>query len=581
MLLPVTTFEGSDKKLHSFIAALHLGLKKEFGGNIEHLQTAEHEEPVPDSTYRKKFLVLYDTVPGGTGYLKQLMRSEKPMLKVFETALATLNTCPCNQDPAKDGCYQCLFAYRRSHYMAGTSRETAKAMLSEILKYRDRWVPTDSLKGVQVNVLFDSELEARFVEALRGVRFNETPVKLVKELVNGKPGYFYQIAEKAYYIEPQANLGDAEGVKSPSKADFLIRPVGAQDDVKPIAVFTDGYFYHKNRIGADMSQRCAIAASGGFHVWSLSWKDIQNQYKKQSAYFENYLNFSEPGRFEKYVKLLECYDVSSLSKLKTKTAFEWLVDFLADPNASQWAAHAFVHGLLHLDDKRYADERAQRRWLEMLQLHLPEEVADVASSMDGLSLFGLYESETPPGFVKLFVAVNRETVRTGDYSKLYVACSLSDTQPEREHPEFESAWNGYLRLHNLFQFLPNVFFATLEGKTAGYSYHKPRERPEEERPEGDRAVEWSEIKFLVGPELHTLIDFLATAAIPIPEVGYELTNPGGEIIAQAELAWETERVVLLNAGEGRCQEAFVQQGWRVMRVEAALEAPAALLRMFE
>lgn len=67
ILLPVTTFSGSDRKLHSFVAALHLGLKRKFGGNIDHLQTTLADEPVPDSAFRKNYLVLYDTVPGGTG----------------------------------------------------------------------------------------------------------------------------------------------------------------------------------------------------------------------------------------------------------------------------------------------------------------------------------------------------------------------------------------------------------------------------------------------------------------------------------------------------------------------------------
>jgi hypothetical protein len=65
---------------------------------VHHLQTSVHEEPVANSTYRKKYLVLYDPVPGGTGCLKQLMRSEKPLLQVLEAALETLNTCPCNQN---------------------------------------------------------------------------------------------------------------------------------------------------------------------------------------------------------------------------------------------------------------------------------------------------------------------------------------------------------------------------------------------------------------------------------------------------------------------------------------------------
>ena len=48
------------------------------------------------------------------------------------------------------------------------------------------------MKNVSVNVLFESELEARFIEALRRVRKNDQPVTMCKELVNGKPGYFFQ-----------------------------------------------------------------------------------------------------------------------------------------------------------------------------------------------------------------------------------------------------------------------------------------------------------------------------------------------------------------------------------------------------
>lgn len=63
---------------------------------------------------RQYLVVIYDSVPGGTGYLKELMRYEQPLFEVFEAALAAMDTCECNHDPDKDGCYRCLFAYRNS-----------------------------------------------------------------------------------------------------------------------------------------------------------------------------------------------------------------------------------------------------------------------------------------------------------------------------------------------------------------------------------------------------------------------------------------------------------------------------------
>jgi len=152
ILLPVSIISESEGKLQSFIAAIQLGLKKRFKGKIDHLQTAIHEEPLPESTFKRKYLVLYDTVPGGTGYLKQLMQSEKELMKVLDLALDTLKSCPCNQEEGKDGCYRCLFAYRSSYSMPQTSRNMAVELLAEILSYRDRLVKVAHISDISLNI---------------------------------------------------------------------------------------------------------------------------------------------------------------------------------------------------------------------------------------------------------------------------------------------------------------------------------------------------------------------------------------------------------------------------------------------
>ncbi len=59
-----------------------LGLKEYFG-NVDHLRVAISEVPIPDADYRKQYLVIYDSVPGGTGYLKQLMNNEGSLTTIF------------------------------------------------------------------------------------------------------------------------------------------------------------------------------------------------------------------------------------------------------------------------------------------------------------------------------------------------------------------------------------------------------------------------------------------------------------------------------------------------------------------
>ncbi len=158
--------------VHSFVAALQMGIREWYGGKVDHLKTTLYEEPIDGTRLRKKYVVIYDTVPGGTGYPKHLMRSENQMIELMSRSLNRLNTCSCNQidlSPGtrqKDGCYRCLFAYRSSYDMPKTSRETAKHLLNDIVSRKHMLNRIDTLSSVKVHALLDSELEQRFLEAL-------------------------------------------------------------------------------------------------------------------------------------------------------------------------------------------------------------------------------------------------------------------------------------------------------------------------------------------------------------------------------------------------------------------------------
>ena len=188
-------------------------------------QTGPGAAPEDGGGAAHQYLLLYDTVPSGTGYLKELMTEPAKLLSVFEKARDALRSCVCNQDPEKDGCYRCVFAYRRSREMAETSRDTAVEMLDRILARRDALAEVPSLGGLTVNAAFDSELEARFVEALRRVEVDGARAVHVRaDLVGGKPGYVLRVGAHTWYMETQADLGASDGVVEPSRPDFLIRP---------------------------------------------------------------------------------------------------------------------------------------------------------------------------------------------------------------------------------------------------------------------------------------------------------------------------------------------------------------------
>ena len=78
-----------------------------------------------------------------------------------------MENCSCKEDPQKDGCYHCLFAYRQNQQIGNISRSAAIRMLKSILSGKDNIEKINKLNDIPVNPLFDSELEQRFMEAIR------------------------------------------------------------------------------------------------------------------------------------------------------------------------------------------------------------------------------------------------------------------------------------------------------------------------------------------------------------------------------------------------------------------------------
>ena len=102
----------------------------------------------------------------------------------------------------------------------------------------------------------------------------------------------------------------------------------------------------------------------------------------------------------------------------------------------------------------------------------------------------------------------------------------------------------------------------------GHSHWVPesaRLRVVEETRSERRWADWTEVMALVVAPLRPALLALAKAGLPPPEVGFELQGPGGEVVAEAELAWEAKRVAVLpDRVEG---SPFVGAGWRVFSTD--------------
>lgn len=576
ILLPVLSL-AEDQKLHSFIAALYLGLKKKFGGNISHLRTAIHEEPITDSSLRKKYLVLYDVVPGGTGYLKELMRPPQPLMEVFQLAREVLRSCECGQTPDKDGCYRCLYIYRQSHDRANVSRKVALEFLGKLLDGESTFTKTDTISNISINSLLESELEARFIEALRRSKHQEQPFQFKQDVVNGKPGWRLNTGEQTWMVEPQVELGPKDNVAIPARADFVFHPERS-GRVLPIAVFTDGFMFHAGgenpRVGYDMAQRMALLRSGRFNIWSLTWDDVQDRFKSSpDSAFENFLNHSPA----KLGPLLAAQGLNSMLGLHESRNFDLFVRFLTQPNHEAWAKYAAISAIALPSTAMISESAANS-----LRTAVLSEGEATLPTGGGDFFAGVLEREhSDEGLMlRLCTIASKEAAMKGAPEGIECVARFFDDQATASKPGYKASWNGFLRSFNVFQFLPRSWFVTSRGlETNAYAALTDAfSSKTEPKPAVDDPT-LTDVLGLSVPEVHPLLRLISHEGLPLPEPGFELPGPVGEVIATAELAWPYLKVALLLESESDSKSTFVQAHWTAQRFASAQGNPQEFLAL--
>lgn len=548
--------------LHSFIAALQLGLKRKFGGKVDHLRTLISEEPQLNSSLRKSFLYLYDGIPGGTGYLRQLIRDPDSLGDVFNQALAVLRSCGCD-----DGCYSCLFAYRNSFDQDQTSRKWARDLLGTIAKHWPRLEETsEGLSAIRLNSNFESELERRFIEAIRqysGKAYGGAAPQLRNDIINGRAGYYLKVGDHAWIIETQVPLGPSDGVDIPSRADFVLRPASTRVNSQPIVIFTDGWEYHKDRIREDLQQRLAIIRSGQFHCWSLTWDDVAAQIEPAKA-APNRLDGLTCQLNDKFlqgqIQVYQQYECSGLQPLEQLNSFEWLMNYLAQPEAEQWQRWAMLRTFAQANPASLKDENLKQQWSEQIQARLGTEPLDYWDLPEKFLSASVPVSPVLNVWSAADLARHRQTDATGSF----VLLALNDA-PSAETAIFKASWNETLRLLNLYQFLPHVYACTLASGPSSTPVLLPKLFTTQAATV-IRDPPWQALEELVLEEaLLPAISQMQQARWPLPEAGYELTNPQGAVVAIAELAWSRHRIaIVLTAGD---HAAFSNDDWLAISPE--------------
>lgn len=571
ILVPSTSLDTSRVRVESFVAAFMLGMKKKFG-NIDHLGATVSEVPVPDADYKNQYLVIYDTVPGGTGYLRQLMNDKHGMVDVLQLAVDTMEKCICREDENRDGCYKCLYAYRQSQHIGEISRRAALSMFKTILTGKDKLQKIKNLSLIDTNPLIGSELERQFLEALNRLGSVNRMISVNKKLINEKEGYSLKIGECTWDIEPQVDLGPSEGVLVKCRPDFVFWPVRTTGTQKPVAVFTDGFTFHKDNVADDFLKRMAIIQSGKYRVWSLSYNDVQDVFHSKGDYKTNTWAYDKlSGGSRMYMSYVKAMNAQELIPVK-ESPFELLVEYLSRPDAEELFkvhAKAFAFSLLDytLTDKQNIYDIQIEDWQSAYK------------SMDSLrrvyafgkAIYGMWEPRQTLGNMCVYSMLSMDDRDKKMDAPIRVLAILNDNDSRTDN--YNKDWNGFLNLSNNMQFVDDALFMTRKGISQSiYTALLPDDHTGTDT---DSMPGFTVDVLMSGwEEIYDYLDDVEKACatemmknkIPAPdEVGYELeSNKNGAVIGEASMAWTKGMVVLLLPEQEAYADIFKHEGWTVL-----------------
>ena len=573
ILVPYTRTGVDDQVIQSFMAALQLGLKKRFGGKVDHLRVVLQDEPGKDGGPRKFFVMLYDSVPGGTGYLHQLLAMDATTLAdVLRMALETVTLCSCNQDPDKDGCYRCVYQYRLGRDMLQVSRDRAKEVLVELVESLDQLERVKTISDIFINPEFDSVLESRFIESLKrmsGVG-GLPPIKLLQDIVNGKSGFMLDLAGQRYRIEPQRNLNASDGVSVASKPDFIIWPWAAGGTRKPIAVFCDGWEHHQHSMREDALKRNALVASGRFWIWSVTHDDVTKALAgDQATDLESPLVAMTLHAGETATAVLPRAQQGAY----TQNAVAQLLRFLATSTSSTEdpAANQLQRNAMWLNFLMIPSNEQEKKWvnagMSAWSSQLPEAMHAPGSSHAPC----LSKNDLQP-MVLAWWPLSYLQSHNGQQNSPGLV--LIDDSNSTDNKSLRLNWRRWLQLFNTLQTLSGFRMASLSGlqaKDLDSLYDVVTGSAAATSAQPDQVALGQEWQDVISQSISSLtlgLKVLADAQLTPPIVGYEIADARGQVVADSELAWPAKQLVILRDDQDDLTLIWEAAGWHIELLDA-------------
>ncbi|MFI9274018.1 DEAD/DEAH box helicase [Kitasatospora sp. NPDC052896] len=451
VLLPAATVLV-EEKIHSFRAALRLGVDRQFGGDPQHLDHTLASKPDAGTGERRHYLVLFDSLPGGTGYLHRLTDP-----KVFRATLLkahqALVECPCKDEEHRKACHRCLHRYTAERHQAQVSRVEALEMLESLLfdaEGNDAWqttkVASTGLVGLERQL--ESDLEARFLAALRTWSVASQDAVLDED---GRASGHLKISTEGERLHWRLT---AQERLVGTRTDFTFTRVdGPPGRVK---VYLDGRRNHaapdRNRLADDGARRDRVRADGAM-VFQLTWHDLDLFESRPTRAVPVW----PPYDWAAQEAAKGAYEAMGGSRPQLAGAvfanpMDTLLAYLRDPSPQLWArrVNAMVSGLTAHPATALAGSSAQRGQLVATLRAALGEASGQAPDDDGQTgLVHVLRSADNHGLA-LVLAVRDADQQAPAWTVL--AC-LDDESSMLASEEHKLRWRAWLYWSNLLQFL--------------------------------------------------------------------------------------------------------------------------------